>query len=138
MKTLSGSWKGENSILYRRTIIYPNIPSALRPVEHDCLPIRKPPPQWTLRDDEPSSTSPEDESGSSCSIVEGDFPELTLLHFIWQSELNDLERPPIFRKFRRYSWFLVFRSGICYSKALKCRIGNVSNHCQRFFLKISN
>ena len=106
--------------MYRRTIFYPNIPSALRPVEHDVsLPIRKAPQQWTLHDEEPTSTVPEDETGPSCFNVEPDFPELTVPHLISESELNDLVRDPIFRKFGQYSWFLVYRSGIFYRKFLK-------------------
>jgi hypothetical protein len=35
----------------KHTIVYPNIPSALRPVEHDdSLPTPKPPQQWTLHE----------------------------------------------------------------------------------------
>ena len=79
--------------MYRRAIVYSNIPPALRPVEHDdSLPFRKSPHQWTLRDEEPISPSPEDESGPLCSSVESDFPELTVPHLKSQSELNDLER----------------------------------------------
>ena len=58
---------------------YPNIPSVLRPVEHDdSLPVYKPPQQWTGHEEEPTITSPEDESGPSCSNVHPDFPELTV------------------------------------------------------------
>jgi len=70
---------------------YPNSPSVLRPVEHDdSLPIHKPPEQWTVHEEEPASTSPDDEPGSSCSSVDPDFPKLTVPHLISQSELNDL------------------------------------------------
>ena len=125
--------------MYRRTIIYPNIPSALRPVQYNnSLPIRKPPQQWNLHDEELTNTFPEVESGPSCSNVKTDFPELTVPHLILQFELNSLVRDPIFRKFRRYSWFLVYRRGICYRKVLKCRTGNASNHCQQFFQRTSN
>jgi hypothetical protein len=69
------------------TTVYRNIPSALRPVKHyDSLPVRKPPQQWTLHEEELTSTSPEDEPGPSCSNVDFDFPELT----VSQSELNRL------------------------------------------------
>jgi hypothetical protein len=73
------------------TMVYKNIPLALRPVEHDdSLPISKPPKQRTLHEDELTSTSPEDELGPKCSNVDPNFPELTVSHFISQSELNDL------------------------------------------------
>ena len=59
----------------KHTIVYPNIPSALRPVEHDdSLPTPKPPQQWTLNEEEPTSTSPDDEPGPSCSNLDCDFP----------------------------------------------------------------
>jgi len=75
------------------TILYPNIPSTLRPVEHgDSLPNSKPPQQWTLHEEGPTSTSPEEELGPSRSNVDPDFPELTVPHFLSQSELNDLVR----------------------------------------------
>jgi len=74
------------------TIVYPSITSALGPVKHDdSLSVRKPPQQWTLRE-EPTSISPENKSGLSCSSVDSDFLELTLPHLISQSELNDLVR----------------------------------------------
>ena len=58
----------------KHTIVYPNIPSALRPVEHDySLSIPKPPQQWTLHVEESTSTSPEDEPGPSRSNVDPDF-----------------------------------------------------------------
>jgi hypothetical protein len=45
----------------KHTIVYPTVPSALRPVEHDdSLLIPKPPQQQTLHE-EPTSTSPVDE-----------------------------------------------------------------------------
>jgi hypothetical protein len=74
-------------------VVYPKFSSARRPVEHDdSLPILKPPQQLTVHEEEPTSTSPEDEPGSSCSIVDPDFPKLTVPHLVSQSELNDLAR----------------------------------------------
>ena len=76
-----------------QNLIYPNIPSALRPAEHDdSLPNSKPPQQWTLHEEEPTSTSPEVEPEPSCSNVDPDFPELTVPHLISQSEINDQVR----------------------------------------------
>jgi len=46
----------------KHTILYPNIPSALRTLEHDdSLPMLKRPQQWTLHEEGPTSTSPEEE-----------------------------------------------------------------------------
>jgi hypothetical protein len=39
-----------------------------------------PPQQWSLHEEEPTSTSPEDEPRPSCTIVDPDFPELTVPH----------------------------------------------------------
>jgi len=48
---------GHNSKSKHATV-YPNNPSALRPVEHDdSLPNSKPPEQWTLLKEESTSTS---------------------------------------------------------------------------------
>jgi hypothetical protein len=48
----------------KNTIVYLNIPSALRPAEHDdSLPIPNPLQQRNLYEEEPTSTSPEDEHG---------------------------------------------------------------------------
>ena len=69
---------GHNS-KFKCTLFYPNILSALRPVEHeDSLLIIKPTQPWTLHEEEPTSTSPEDERGPSCSHVNSNFPERTL------------------------------------------------------------
>jgi len=76
----------------KHTTAYPNIPSALIPFEHDdSLPNPKPSQQWTQHE-EPTSTFPEDEPGTSCSNVDPDFPKRTVSHLIWQSEFNDLVR----------------------------------------------
>jgi hypothetical protein len=70
---------------------YPNIPSALKPVEHDdSLPFHNPPQQRTLREEKPPSTFPDDKYGPSRPNVDPDFPEQTVSHLILQSELNDL------------------------------------------------
>ena len=77
----------------KRTIVYPNIPSALWPVVHDgSLPVAKPPQQLTLHEEELTNTYPEHEPGPSCSSVHPDFPERIVPHLISQSELNDLVR----------------------------------------------
>jgi hypothetical protein len=72
------------------TTVYPNIPSSLRLVKHDdSLSVRKPPQQWILHEEDPTSTSPEDEPGHSFTKMDPDFPELAVSHLISQSELND-------------------------------------------------
>jgi hypothetical protein len=73
------------------TTVYPSIPSALRPVEHDdSLPNPKPPQQWALCEEKPTSTLPKDEPRPSCSSVDPDFSETTVPHLISQVDLNYL------------------------------------------------
>jgi hypothetical protein len=51
-------------------------------------------------EEEPTSTSLEDEPGPSLSTANPDFPELTVPHLISQSELNDLVRDLNLLKFQ--------------------------------------
>jgi hypothetical protein len=44
------------------------------------MPIPKPPQQQTLHEEELTSTSPEDKSGSSCAKVDPDFPKQIVPH----------------------------------------------------------
>jgi hypothetical protein len=71
----------------KHNIVYPNTPD-------DSPPIPMPPQQWTLHEEEPTNTSPENESGPSSSNL----PEITVLHLVSQSELNDLVRDLNFSK----------------------------------------
>jgi hypothetical protein len=49
---------GGNNSKATRNVVYPSIPSTLRPVEHDdSLPIPKPPQQSTVHEEERTSTS---------------------------------------------------------------------------------
>ena len=67
----------------RKKILYPSLPSAIRPVAHsDQLPVPKPP--VTL-----SETSAES-SQSSCNSEFEDEPSTNCSHLITQQELNDL------------------------------------------------
>ena len=62
-----------NQMAIIKNLIYPNIPSALRPFEDDdSLPVPKPPQQWALHEEELTSTFPKDEPGPSCSSVDPD------------------------------------------------------------------
>jgi len=63
-----------------------------KPKHDNPLPIPKPPQQWTLLEEEATSTSPEDEPGPSCSSVDSDFLGLTVPKLISQSEPDDLMR----------------------------------------------
>jgi hypothetical protein len=86
-------FREQKTFCTKHNVVYPNIPSAPRPVTHDdSPPIRKPPRQWTLHEEETTSNSPEDEAFPSCSNMHPDFQEQTVLYLISQSELNDLVR----------------------------------------------
>ena len=74
----------------KKSIEYPNLPSAMRPVPHDeSLPFPKPPDEWTL--DEPDE---ETEIHGTGSDIDPDYEPCSLddPHLITQSELNDLVR----------------------------------------------
>jgi hypothetical protein len=75
----------------KHNIVYPNIPSALKPVECDnSMLIPKPLQQLLLHEEEQTSTTPEEELGPACSNVDPDFPELTVPHLTSQYEINGL------------------------------------------------
>lgn len=74
----------------KRSIQYPNVPSAMRPVPHDnSLPIPQPPESYTL-DSESDSRSTSPEAGPSYIPSSIDLPDTP--HLITQGELNDLVR----------------------------------------------
>jgi hypothetical protein len=79
LRHFQGVRKERTTYCPEHTIVYLNIPSALKPVKHEnSLPIRKLPQQWTLHEEELTIISPVDESEPSCSDVVPDFPELTV------------------------------------------------------------
>ena len=80
----------------KSTIVYPNIPSALRPVPHgDGLPIPEPPAEYIFLDSsdedkgEPTCFSPRP---SACSDPDFHCGASSTPHRITQEELNDLVR----------------------------------------------
>lgn len=80
----------------KHTVQYPNLPSALRPVEHsDEYPIPTPPESWSL-DEEPecASDSSNEIQTEQETVNDPDFqtPECSKPHLISQAELNDLVR----------------------------------------------
>ena len=83
------------SFKHRKSIQYPNLPSAMRPVPHDAnLPIPKPPAELTVEsgdddDDERAAAENMDTEGDN----DLDFqPTESHPHLITQPELNDLVR----------------------------------------------
>ena len=74
----------------KRSVAYPNIPSAIRPVPHGPdLPVPKPPSVWNVDDDDEIP----DQSDLSEHLSDPDFFEHDESpHLITQEELNDLIR----------------------------------------------
>ena len=78
-----------------RTVNYPNISSAIRPVPHtEDLPVSEPPQQYNLdSDDEP--TENREKTPQSSTSTDTDFTadlQFNEFHRITQGELNDLIR----------------------------------------------
>jgi len=79
----------------QRTVNYPTIPSAIRPVPHtEDLPVSEPPQQYNLdSDDEP--TENREKTSQPPTSTEADFTadlQFNEFHRITQEELNDLIR----------------------------------------------
>jgi hypothetical protein len=79
----------------KSTLVYPNIPSAIRPVPHgDGLPVPEPPDNFTTySDDEDSVSSNSEEQQPSASRDAGYFPSTgSSNHNGTEGELNNLIR----------------------------------------------
>jgi hypothetical protein len=79
----------------KRTVNYPNISFAIRPVPHtEDLPVPVPPQQYTLDSDE-EPTENQEKTPQPSTSTDADFPadvQFNELHRIRQEELNDLIR----------------------------------------------
>jgi len=76
----------------KKSIKYPDLLSAMRPVPHDeSLPVPKPPDNWTLDDDDASSAA-ETEQMATDDYTEFQPPRSNMPHLINQQELHDLVR----------------------------------------------
>jgi hypothetical protein len=79
----------------KKSIEYPNLASALRPVPHDdSLPVPKPPESWTLDEEDEKETGDDEEPTQMEAAADPDFVPSTSSdpHLISQAELNDLVR----------------------------------------------
>jgi len=80
----------------KHTIVYPNIPSAIRPVPHsDALPVPEPPKQFSIDSDDEvgdgatSGSQPSTSNEDDQYVCEG---ASSLPHILNENELNDLVR----------------------------------------------
>jgi hypothetical protein len=79
------------SLKSKRSIQYPSLPSAIRPVIHSQdLPVPKPPEKWTIDDDNNDDEPVPMEQDSSDPNFQLSTPNEP--HLISQDELNDLVR----------------------------------------------
>ena len=91
----SSATSGRNYKEKKRTVTYPNISTAIRPVPHtEDLPVSEPPQQYNLdSDDEP--TENREKTSQPPTSTEADFTadlQFNEFHRITQEELNDLIR----------------------------------------------
>ncbi|GBO35837.1 hypothetical protein AVEN_14763-1 [Araneus ventricosus] len=78
----------------RHIVVYPNLPSAIRPVTHSSeLSIPKPTETWSL-DDIVADSLVVKEAKDNQAPMYADVQTSPIPHLISQSDLNDLERDP--------------------------------------------
>ncbi|GBN63573.1 hypothetical protein AVEN_56483-1, partial [Araneus ventricosus] len=76
----------------RHIVVYPNLPSAIRPVPHSSeLSIPKPRETWSLDDIVPDSVVVKEAEDNQAPMY-ADVQTSPIPHFISQSDLNDLVR----------------------------------------------
>jgi len=87
--------QNDTSMKKKSTLVYPNIPSAIRPVPHgDRLPVPESPDNFTVySDDEDSVSSNSEEQQPSASRVADNLPSTDFSnHEITEGQLNGLIR----------------------------------------------
>jgi len=116
------------SMKRKSTLVYPNIPSAIRPVPHgNGLPIPEPPDNFAVySDDEDSFSSNSKEQQPSASSVADNL--LSSNHKIIEGELNDLIRGLKLPKRRQNFWHQGYNNRIYYTTApLRIKLGLKKN-----------
>jgi len=87
--------KNGMSMKKKSTLVYPNIPSAIRPVPHgDGLPVPEPPDNLAMYSDNEHSVSSNSEEQQPSASRDADYTPSTdsFHHMITEGELNDLIR----------------------------------------------
>ena len=101
----------------KHTIIYHNIPWALRYFEYDdSLLVTWPPLQWTMHEEESTKNCPEKERGTSGSSVDPHFTKRTVLHLYRNLNIMFYWETSLFRRFRRKYWHLFYKDRILLHK----------------------
>ena len=98
---------------YSKWYVYPNIPSAIRPVPHgDGHSIPEPPDNFTMYSDEENSEEQQPSASRDADYLPStDFSN----HNITEGELNNLIRISNFQTIRQNFWHQVYNSGISYT-----------------------
>jgi hypothetical protein len=102
----------------KSTLVYPNIPSAIRPVPHgERLPVPEPPNNFAMySDEEDSVSSNSEEQQPSASRVADNLPSTGFSnHKITEGELSDVIRDLKLPKRRQNFWHQVYNNEICYT-----------------------
>jgi len=119
------------SMKKKSTLVYPNIPSAIRPVPHgDGLLVPEPTDNFAMySEDEDSFSSNSEKQQSSASRIADNLPSTDFSnHKITEGELNDLIRDFKLPKIRQNFWHQGYNSGIYYiNPALYIKLGLKKN-----------
>jgi hypothetical protein len=121
------NWKSKH------TTVYPNIPSALRPAEHEySQTIFKPPQQWTLHE---KPTTPLQKMNLDLHVVVWMLISWNELYFILYHSMNLIIWWGTSRsRTNRQNSTSRLQGWKFYSRVLNCHTGNTSN-CHHFFPK---
>jgi len=106
----------------KSTLVYPNIPSAIRPVPRgNGLPIPEPPDNFAMYSDDKESVSSNSEEQQPSASRDAKYLLNTYSsnHKITEGELNDPIRDLNFQKIRQNFWHQGYNSGIYYTTPWK-------------------
>jgi len=123
----------------KSTLVYPNIPSAIRPVPHgEGHPVPEPPDNFAMNsDDEDSVFSNSEEQQPSASRIADNLPSTDLSnHKMTEGELNDLIRDLKLPKRRQNFWHQGYNRRIYYTTPpLHIKLGLKKNFVKAFDVK---
>jgi len=106
------------SMKKKSTLVYPNIPSAIRPVPRgDGLPVPNPPDNFAMYSDDEDSVSSNSEEQQPSASRDADYLPSTESsnRKITEGEIKDLITDLEFQKIRQNFWHQSYNSGIHYT-----------------------